>query len=148
MEDRQPTRTTFGDISNIIGQGMLVDIVHRQFLWFFSETVTHIIHHSRRDNTRKWWREKKREERNRKQREYRARKRAEESNKQREERNRKQREYRARKKTPSVLKTPDHGIHNLIMYTILCLCIEMSNTVNFYTRITIWCRTYIRLHRC
>jgi hypothetical protein len=40
----------------------------------------------------------KREERNRKQREYRARKRAEETMEQREERNRKRREYYARKK--------------------------------------------------
>jgi len=38
------------------------------------------------------------------------------------------------KKTPAILTTPDHGILNLIMYTILlCLCIEMSNTLNFYT---------------
>lgn len=66
---------------------------------------------------------RKREERNIKQREYRARKRAEETTEQREERNRKQREYRAKQKAAAVPTTPEHGIRKLVMYTILCLCI-------------------------
>ena len=47
-----------------------------------------------------------REERNRKQREYRARKRAEETDEQREERNRKQRENYARRKAEQKSTTP------------------------------------------
>ena len=47
-----------------------------------------------------------REERNRKQREYRARKRAEETDEQREERNRKQRENHARRKAEQKSTTP------------------------------------------
>ena len=45
--------------------------------------------------------EQKRLERNRKQREYRARRRAEETQEQKDERNNKQREYRARRKAES-----------------------------------------------
>ena len=121
--------------SNIIGRGMLAAMVPGQFLRFFCETVnTHYIREGEPADDEE---RKKREERNRKQREYRARKRAEETTEQREERNRKQREYRARKKNTGNTNdssTPDHGICNLIMYTILlCLCIEMSNTLNFYT---------------
>ncbi|KXG21385.1 hypothetical protein SORBI_3009G055500 [Sorghum bicolor] len=53
---------------------------------------------------------KMREERNRKQCEYSARKRAEQTIEQREEHNRKQCEYRARKKTLAISTTPNHGI--------------------------------------
>jgi len=118
--------------SNIIGRGMLAAMVPGQFLRFFCETVnTHYIREGEPANDEE---RKKREEMNIKQHEYRTWKRAEETTEQREERNRKQREYCARKKTPAILTTPDHGILNLIMYTILlCLCIEMSNTLNFYT---------------
>ncbi|KAG0514340.1 hypothetical protein BDA96_10G182700 [Sorghum bicolor] len=49
----------------------------------------------------------KREERNRKQHEYRARKRAEETTEQRDERNRKQREYCTMKKARAISKTLD-----------------------------------------
>ncbi|KAG0514345.1 hypothetical protein BDA96_10G183200 [Sorghum bicolor] len=48
-----------------------------------------------------------REGRNRKQHEYRARKRAEETTEQRDERNRKQREYYAMKKARAISKTLD-----------------------------------------
>ena len=74
----------------------------------------------------------KREERNRKQREYRARKRAEESIEQREERNTKQREYRARNKTFTTSTTPGHGNPYQFLYTILCLSITKSNSLIFY----------------
>jgi ATP:corrinoid adenosyltransferase len=53
MADRRPTRTAFGDISNIIGRGMLVDIVNVQFLKFFSETNncdTHYTSHQQRQH--------------------------------------------------------------------------------------------------
>ena len=132
MGDKRPTRPAFSDISNIIRRGMLAAMVPGQFLRIFLRNCdTHYIREGEPvdDEDRK-----KREERNRKQRQYRTWKGAEETTEQREERNRKQSEYRARKNTPAILTTPDHGILNLIMYTILlCLCIEMSNTLNFYT---------------
>lgn len=60
--------------------------------------------------------ERKREERNRKQREYRARIKAEESTEQREERNKRRREQRVLKRTESSTHTigPDHGIAYLL----------------------------------
>jgi len=56
--------------------------------------------------------ERKREERNRKQREYRARIKANETDKQREERNKRRWEQRVLKRTESSTHTigPDHGI--------------------------------------
>ena len=56
--------------------------------------------------------ERKREERNRKQREYRARIKANETDEQREERNKRRREQRVLKRTESSTHTigPDHGI--------------------------------------
>ena len=56
--------------------------------------------------------EQKREERNRKQREYRARIKANETDEQREERNKRHREQRVLKRTESSTHTiwPDHGI--------------------------------------
>jgi hypothetical protein len=78
---------------------------------------------------------RKREERNKKQREYRARKRAEESIEQREERNRKQREYRAKKKSLVGVTTSGHGIPSqfyVYYVSILCLlCIKRSNCLDF-----------------
>ena len=54
----------------------------------------------------------KREERNRKQREYRARIKANETDEQREEKNKRRREQRVLKRTESLTHTigPDHGI--------------------------------------
>jgi len=132
MGDKRPTRPAFSDISNIIRRGMLAAMVPCQFVRIFLRNCD--THYTREGEPIDDEEREKSEERNRKQREYRTWKRAEETTEQREERNRKQREYRARKKTPAILTTPDHGILNLIMYTILlCLCIEMSNTLNFYT---------------
>jgi len=56
--------------------------------------------------------ERKREERNRKQREYRARIKANETDEQREENNKRRREQRVLKRTESSTHTigPDHGI--------------------------------------
>ena len=56
--------------------------------------------------------ERKREERNRKQREYRARIKANETDEQRKERNKRRREQRVLKRTESSTHTigPDHGI--------------------------------------
>ncbi|KAG0553220.1 hypothetical protein BDA96_01G576000 [Sorghum bicolor] len=79
MGDRREARPTFGDISNTIGR-------------------------KRADETNE---EKiKREDRNRKQREYRAHKRAQETSEQREEQNRKQCEYRAMIRATAVANTP------------------------------------------
>jgi hypothetical protein len=65
-----------------------------------------------------------REERNRKQREYRARKRDEETMEQREERNRKRREYYARKKAEET-----HGnLFQLLQLLFVCsLFFQLSN---------------------
>ena len=97
MGDKRPTRPAFSDISNIIRRGMLAAMVPGQFLriFFLRNCDTHYIREGEPADDEE---RKKREERNRKQREYRTWKGAEETTEQREERNRKQREYRARKK--------------------------------------------------
>ena len=132
MGDRRPIRPAFSDISNIIGRGMLAAMVPGQFLRFFCETVTHIIYV--KVNLQMMKREKRG-------------KKGIENNVNtahgkgpRKPPNKEKSGIESNvntvqgKKTPAILTTPDHGILNLIMYTILlCLCIEMSNTLNFYT---------------
>ena len=132
MGDRRPIRPAFSDISNIIGRGMLAAMVSGQFLRFFCETVTHNIY------VKVNLQMMKREKRGRK---------GIENNVNtvhgkgpRKPPNKEKSGIESNvntvqgKKTPAILTTPDHGILNLIMYTILlCLCIEMSNTLNFYT---------------
>ena len=97
MGDKRPTRPAFSDIPNIIGWGYVSChgswSVSQNF--FLRNCDTHYIREGEPADDEE---RKKREEGNRKQREYHARKRAEETKEQREERNRKQREYRAMKK--------------------------------------------------
>ena len=133
MGDKRPTRPAFSDISNIIRRGLLAAMVPGQFLRiFFCETVTRIIY------VKVNLQMMKREKRGRKGIENNVN--TTHGKGPRKPKNKEKSGIESNvntvqgKKTPAILTTPDHGILNLIMYTILlCLCIEMSNTLNFYT---------------